>query len=192
MESESRFDAEGLSRLIFERLAQTHREDQAAAFERLGIWHLLLDMVAIIAKPQQDVPVSELTHQLWQSRRLRSRWSVHHATEPHAEDATAFLTHLDGDHLALVCDFDSLVDRIGRVSALVQSAITSESYSKAEMERRFCSLWIDEDHRIFHRPHRIPLKDSLARLRPVGELGPDYQNPDFANTTRLRATDFLK
>jgi hypothetical protein len=192
METTRRFDAESLSRLIERRLQETNRQDQAAAFVQLGILRVLLDAISKDANPTRDLPLAEI------SRVLRDRpHHKHHGavrlgralSDP--DVPPVFLTHIDSDHQALIFDFDSVVDQIGELSVALHGLVTSESAPNTEMQKRFCTLWTDDPHDILPVRQRIPLKGSLAQLKPVGELSEAYQNPDFSKN-RLRPKHFLR
>jgi len=189
--STRRFDTEGLSRLIEQRLAETHRHDQASAFLKLGALRALLDALARFATPQRDVPMAEIGR-LLRERHPKKRWlDPHQAIVEGASLSRVFLTHVDADHQALVFDFDALVDQIGELSVAL---VTSESAPNTELGRRFCTLWSDERDEPLPAPQPTPVTGSLAALKNVAELGPldePYQRLDFSGS-RLRPTDFLR
>lgn len=191
METSSSFDAESLSDLIEQRLAETNRKDQAAAFMQLGILRLLLDMIGKVTNPRQEIPLAEIAHLLRQGSH-RDSLDLMRSRTGNSRDADVFLALLDSTHRALVCDFDSLVDRIGEVSVVLQDLMMSESAPPRTIFQRYCTAWPGDDTLLWPMTRRVPLEGSLDDLKPVvGELSAAYRHPDFSKT-RLRPKDFLR
>jgi hypothetical protein len=176
--------------IVAQRLKETNKPEQAAAFVKLRILHVLLDALSKNVLCSFDQDLIGLSEALSAER---NRF-VHLHGPMRSEESPAVLTSVDSKHQALVFDFDAVVERIGQLAMdLAKPEKVGLLWLNGELE-----ILRLQDTQSNHAeaapakvPRRRPLRGSLSKLQKVGELSKRFQRPDLSDN-RLRPTHFIR